>query len=129
MKKNAKRSVTIEKIKDLDLYKLNVKADIVQADGVKGFAFYNPGAVKRSRCVIGLNVEAFVASVALGQIKLKDLPYLMAETIMHEVIHALEDWAKVAFSHKRINKLIWAYSEHYFGKDGVEGTPDDITNW
>lgn len=108
------------KKKILNVYKLNVKADVVQADGVEGFAFYKVGSVKDNRCVIGLNVEAFVASVAMGQIRRKDLPYIMAESIMHEVIHALEDWAKVKFSHRRVNKLIKAYAEHYFGKDGVE---------
>ena len=109
-----------KKTKILNVYKLGVKADIVQADGVDGFAFYKVGSVKDNRCIIGLNVEAFVASVAMGQTKLKDLPYLLAESIMHEVIHALEDWAKVQFSHRKVNKLLKDYAEHYFGKDGVE---------
>lgn len=108
------------KTKILNVYKLNVKADVVQADGVEGFAFYKVGSVKDNRCIIGLNVETFVACVAMGQIKIKDLPYIIAESIMHEVIHALEDWAKVEFSHRKVNKLIQAYAEHYHGKNGVE---------
>jgi hypothetical protein len=108
------------KTKILNVYKLDVKADVVQADGVQGFACYLSPSVKDKRCIIGLNVEAFMACVAMGQIKQKDLPYILAESIMHEVIHALEDWAKVKFSHKKVNKLIKAYAEHYYGKNGVE---------
>ena len=108
------------KKKMLEVHKLNVKVDIVQADGVEGFAFYKVGSVKDNRCIIGLNVEAFVASVGFGQVKIKDLPYFLAESIMHEVIHALEDWAKVKFSHRKVNKMLKAYAEHYYGKNGVE---------
>jgi hypothetical protein len=108
------------KKKILNVYRFGVKADVVQADGVEGFAFYKVGSVKDNRCVIGLNVEAFVGCVAMKQIRLKDLPYVMAESIMHEVIHAIEDWAKVEFSHKKINKMLESYAEHYYGKNGVE---------
>jgi hypothetical protein len=109
-----------KKTKILNVYKLGVKADVVQADGIQGFACYLSPSMKDRRCIIGLNVEAFMGCVATGQIKQKDLPYILAESIMHEVIHALEEWAKVKFSHRKVNKLIKAYSEHYYGKNGVE---------
>jgi DNA-binding ferritin-like protein (Dps family) len=95
---------------------LKVKAEIVQADGVGAFAFYEVGSrrgKKGRRSVIGLNVEAFVAAVALGQVEKKDVPYLVAESIMHEVMHVLEDWAKAEFSHRRINRLIADYRKRY----------------
>ena len=99
--------------KSVTVCKLEVRADVVQADGVSGFACYLSPSVRDRRCIIGLNVEAFMACVAEGQLKVKDLPYVMAETVMHEVIHALEDWAKVEFSHRKVNGLIEAYREHY----------------
>jgi hypothetical protein len=101
-------------MKKLDILKLCVKADIVQADGIKGFACYvKDSAIKDKRCIIGLNVEAFMASIVNGDLKKEDVPYLIAESLMHEVMHSLEDWAKIEFSHRKINKLINAYREHY----------------
>lgn len=93
---------------------LKIKADIVQADGIDGFACYLANSVRKNRrCIIGLNIEAFMSAVACKDLRRQDIPYVMAETIMHEVIHALEDWAKVEFSHRKVNKLIEAYRKHY----------------
>jgi hypothetical protein len=104
-------------MKKIDVLGLKVKADIVQADGIKGFACYLPDSVRKNkRCIIGLNVFAFIAAIAMKQLRRKDIPYLMAECIMHEVIHAFEDWAKVEFSHRKVNKLINVYREHYLEK-------------
>ena len=59
-----------------------------------------------------------MAAIASKQLDRKDIPYIIAESMMHEVMHALEDWAKVEFSHRRVNKLIDAYREHYYGQGG-----------
>jgi benzoyl-CoA reductase/2-hydroxyglutaryl-CoA dehydratase subunit BcrC/BadD/HgdB len=32
---------------------------------------------------------------------------------MHEVVHVLEEWAGVAFSEKKVEKLIKKYQEKY----------------
>ena len=104
-------------MKKLKILWQEVRADVVQADGVDGFACYLQGSARKNkRCIIGLNVEAFMAAIVSKQLDEKDIPYIMAESMMHEVIHAVEDWARVEFSHKKVNKLIDAYREHYYGQ-------------
>ena len=101
-------------MKNVDVLKLQVKADIVQADGINGFGCYLQTSVRKNkRCIIGVNVEALMAAVAMKDLKVEDVPYIFAETIMHEVIHSLEDWAKMEFSHKKVDKLIDKYRRHY----------------
>ena len=102
-------------MKNIDVLKLTVKADIVQADGIDGFGCYLQGSVKDKRCIIGLNIEALMGLVDAKELKVEDVPYVLAETVMHEVIHSLEDWAKVEFSHKKVDKLIEEYRRHYRG--------------
>lgn len=101
-------------MKKFDILKLKTKVDIIQADGIDGFGCYLQNSVRKNkRCIIGVNVEALMAAVAMKDLKVEDVPYIFAETIMHEVIHSLEDWAKVEFSHKKVDKLIAAYRRHY----------------
>jgi hypothetical protein len=84
--------------------------EVYQADGIKGFACYlaTDGEISGAP-IIGLNVESLLGTVVLGDVEPRDLPYVVAECIMHEVMHALEQWAKVQFSEKRIEALIEKY--------------------
>jgi predicted ATP-grasp superfamily ATP-dependent carboligase len=91
------------------LVALKIKADIFQQDDIAAFGCYLDKSIKKRRCLIGLNVNAFLAAVHSKDLSPRELPYTIAETIMHEIMHALEDWAKVEFSHRRINKLINEY--------------------
>jgi len=93
-----------------------VHARIVQMDGIDGFACYLSPSARKGKAIIGLNVEALMIGVVAKDFKVKDLPYIVADSIMHEVIHVLEDWAKVQFSDKKVERLIAAYREHYLGK-------------
>lgn len=95
------------------MIKKRVSAKIVQMDGVEGFACYLSPTAKKGRAIIGLNVEALIAGVAAKDFKAKDLPYIIADSVMHEVIHVLEEWAKVQFSDKKVERLIAAYRRHY----------------
>lgn len=90
-----------------------VNARIVQMDGVEGFACYLSPSARKGKAIIGLNVEAMLAGVLTKDFTVKDLPYIVADSIMHEVIHVLEDWAKVQFSDKKVERLIGAYRKHY----------------
>lgn len=38
---------------------------------------------------------------------------MVAECIMHEVVHVLEEWAGVAFSEKKVEALIKNYRKKY----------------
>jgi hypothetical protein len=90
-----------------------IVARIVQMDGIEGFACYLSPTAKKGKTIIGLNVEALIAGIAAKDFAVKDLPYIVADSIMHEVIHVLEKWAKVQFSNRKVEKLIAAYRKHY----------------
>jgi hypothetical protein len=51
--------------------------------------------------------------VQTGDLDKKDLPYFVAESLMHEVIHVLEAWAGVEFSEDRVEELLTKYREKY----------------
>lgn len=97
----------------LHIIRKKIKARVVQMDGIDGFACYLSPSARKGKTIIGLNVEALLASVVVKDFTVKDLPYIVADSIMHEVIHALEDWAQVQFSDKKVNKLIAKYRKHY----------------
>jgi hypothetical protein len=42
--------------------------------------------------------------------KPSEIPYFIAESMMHEVIHAIEKWADVEFWEERVEALIHKYS-------------------
>ena len=108
MTENAKKKRARQTVPLLEVY---------QADGVKGFACYvaTDGEISGAP-IIGLNVESLLGTVVLGDISPSELPYMVAECIMHEVIHALEDWAKVEFSENRIEALIEKYRTQMCGQ-------------
>ncbi len=58
---------------------------------------------------IALNIAATLGTVVMGDVSAKDLPYMIAENIAHEVFHALEDWAGVEFDEDRVEALIEKY--------------------
>ena len=95
--------------------KLIVK--LYQQDWTPGFAaFLDNGSVKKGTAHISLNLGAFMAALACKDIPRKDLPYVIAESIMHELIHVLEAWAGVEFNHRRINLLMEKYRKKYARK-------------
>lgn len=93
--------------------KKKIVARVVQMDGIEGFACYLSPSAKKGKAIIGLNVEALMIGVLAKDFRVKDLPYIVADSIMHETIHALEDWAGVQFSEKKVEGLISAYRRHY----------------
>lgn len=93
----------------------NLKIEVYQHDWLPGFAaFAHDGSIKReSRAHVVLNVGAFLQGVDKGDIAREELPYFIAETIMHEVIHALESWAGVEFNEEKVEALLEKYRQHY----------------
>jgi len=109
-----RRSVRADMKKEkLRIIRKKVNARVVQMDGIDGFACYLSPSARKGKTIIGLNVEALLASVVVKDFTVKDLPYIVADSIMHEIIHALEDWARVQFSNKKVDKLIAEYRKHY----------------
>ena len=83
-----------------------------QKDFVPGFAAFLPGATtpapdSRAFCI--LNIGSLLAGVHMGDVAAAEIPYAVAETMMHEIMHVLEQWAGVEFSEERIEALIERY--------------------
>lgn len=81
-----------------------------QHDFIPGFAaFVQPSPRPRGKAFCVLNVGDLLGLVRAGDLPIADLPYAIADSMMHEVIHALEDWAGVEFSEARVEGLIERY--------------------
>lgn len=89
--------------------KINIKA--YQSDFTPGWAAFIDGKTKPFM-KITLNVGSILAAMDWGAIERSDIPYVVAESLMHEIMHALEKWAGVEFSEERIEGLIAKYREH-----------------
>ena len=92
--------------------------EVYQQDWMPGFAaFLDDGSMqKEAKAAIVLNLGGIIATVATGDVDKKDVPYFVAESIMHEVIHAIEAWADVEFSEERVDELLEKYAEKYGAK-------------
>ncbi len=92
-----------------------ISIDVYQHDWIPGFAaFFNNGNLKkRKRAHVCLNLGSCLLTVAKGDLKKEELAYLIAETIMHEVVHVLESWAEVEFNEDKVHALIEKYNKKY----------------
>lgn len=93
----------------------HIKLEVFQQDWTPGFAaFRDDGKINETaKAHITLDLGTLLNIVESGDLPAKDLPYMVAETIMHEVIHALESWAKVEFSEERVEALLEQYRRKY----------------
>ena len=90
------------------------KIEFHQHDWLPGFAAFAPRATtptpdSRAFCI--LNLGSILACVQDLNLPKADLPYVIAESMMHEVIHVLEQWAGAEFSEERIDALLERYAE------------------
>lgn len=92
----------------------HLKIEVFQEDWAPGFAAFGEGSVEhQGHAHVVLNLGALMSTVANKDVEPADIPYMVAETIMHEVVHALEEWAGVEFSEERVEALVQAYREKY----------------
>jgi hypothetical protein len=56
-----------------------------------------------------INLGAFIACVKTGELSQSELPYYIARSMMHEIIHVLEKWASVEFSEEKVESLLVEY--------------------
>jgi len=84
---------------------------VYQHDWLPGFAaFLDDGSVdEKAEAHIALNIGSILCAVSIGDMEKSEVPYIVADSIMHEVIHALEAWAKVEFSEERVDALLNKY--------------------
>lgn len=95
----------------------NISIEIYQQDWMPGFAaFLDDGAMKETaKAHVAINIGAIMSAYKLGDIEASEIPYFVAESLMHEVIHALEAWAGVEFSEERVETLLEKYNQKYGG--------------
>jgi len=88
---------------------------VYQHDWRPGFAaFYANGGIRRgAKAHVAINVGSLLGAVSTGDLPAKDVPYFVAETLFHEFVQVLEEWAGVEFSEDRIEALIEKYRRHY----------------
>ena len=131
MKRLEKAGVSLEKLQSLlpELRKMRerssqpqpqekmqdkIRIEIRQQDWIPGFAAFAEGSLKATgKAHVVLNVGSLMSLVKSKKMKPKEIPYLVAECLMHEFVHVLEEWAKTSFSEKKIHELIEKYSEKY----------------
>jgi hypothetical protein len=86
-----------------------IVVEVRQHDWMPGFAAYASGSAIEGPAHVILNVGGLLSCVERGSMEPADLPYIVAESLMHEVVHALEDWAGVEFSETRVEELLAKY--------------------
>jgi hypothetical protein len=91
-----------------------LSVEVYQQDWCPGFAaFLDDGSVSQGKAHVCLNVGALMAAVEAQDVAKEDVPYLVAESLMHEFIHALEAWAGVEFSEDKVEALLEKYRVQY----------------
>src|SRR5690606_21924849 len=99
--------------------------EVRQQDWIPGFAAYEARSGVHGPAHVALNIGSLVTMVAMGDLPASELPYVVAESIMHEVVHVLEEWAGVECNEDRVEALIEAYRAAYAGADAP--VPDSPT--
>ncbi len=91
--------------------KPEIKIEIYQQDWIPGFAaFANNGQIEKDGTAhVMINIGSLLCAAANGDIENTDLPYIIAECLMHEITHALECWAGVEFSEEKVEELTEKY--------------------
>jgi hypothetical protein len=69
------------------------------------------GIQENAKAHFSLNLGSILSLVKLDHIDKKEVPYFVAECIMHEVIHSLESWAGVEFDEDQVDSLIEKYDQ------------------
>lgn len=80
-----------------------------QVDWEPGFAGYLDNGQPNGTAFCFLNLGTLLCTVERGDLPKADLPYMIAESMMHEAIHALEAWAGVEFSEENVERLLVKY--------------------
>jgi hypothetical protein len=91
-----------------------IKIKFFQRDFIPGFGGYVSGSVhNKPYAEILLNVGGMLGALRMGDVGIKDLPYEIAASMIHEITHVFEDWARVKFSERRVGKIVRQYERAY----------------
>ena len=109
--------------------KPEIKIEVHQKDWIPGFAAFQEGSLKHEgHAHVVLNLGSILCASAVGHLEKKDIPYFVAESLMHEVIHVIEEWAGVEFSEEQVEKLLIKYNESIkSSKEKNDIPPEDFS--
>lgn len=94
--------------------KNNISIEVHQHDWIPGFAAYYAGSLtKKSKAHVVLNIGSLLACVEDKQLTKEEIPYVVAECLMHEIIHVLEEWSGVEFNEEKVHRLTEKYNKKY----------------
>lgn len=111
----------VAELRERDTAEPRVSIEVYQHDWLPGFAaFHDDGRIQEgAKAHVILNLGSLLTAVHAGDLPKEDLPYMVAESLMHEAIHALESWAGVEFSEEKVEALLAKYQETYGGTHWV----------
>ncbi len=71
---------------------------------LKGFGYFLIGSAKKGKAQVVLDIESFLnICIENKEVKFKEI---FTETVLHEILHVVEELFDKSFSHKRINTAI-----------------------
>lgn len=82
-----------------------------QVDWEPGFAGYLDNGQPNGTAFCFLNIGSMLCAVENDDLPAADLPYMVAESMMHEIIHAIEAWAGTEFNEERVEALLEKYRQ------------------
>lgn len=87
-----------------------VTIEVRQHDWIPGWAAFLPNEKgPQGEAQVVINIGGMMACVDNASLNPADIPYLVAESLMHEVVHVIEQWAGVEFSEERVEVLLAKY--------------------
>lgn len=89
---------------------LRTTIEVRGGDDCAGFGGYVVGSMRDGRPLVYLNLSAALLVQLLEGVSAREV---IVETLMHEVGHALEEWADLEYSDERLERMIDAYRERY----------------
>lgn len=89
----------------------NIEIKVYQHDWIPGFAAYmsNGKLRKNAKAHVVINLGSNLLTIIKGDVDKKDFPGVIAEDLLHEILHVLEEWAGLEFSEERVEKIIEKY--------------------
>ena len=86
---------------------LRVRVEIENEDDLPGFGAYLSGSALKGKAIIRINFSAlFSAIVDNKEIPVTDWKQIAADGVVHELLHAVEDFLGKAFSEVDVEGLI-----------------------
>lgn len=92
---------------------------VIIKDDMPAFAGFLAGSVTEGEPIVAISLQNMLGAYVCVDVPREELPYMIAECLMHEIVHALEELFDVPFSEEKIEGLIEEYQKR------AQETPSD----